>query len=147
MTAIVPLLSLLLPQAQAVVYGGNPGVTIEVGRAENDLVSAEVLLTKVRVAYCGSGYTDYTVNETVDMVEGYTLTILGGNLCAIIPYWGEDLLMEGNGQYGAFSLLYENNTTPVTVQAGGTMTAPLVPFTWESGVVYGGNPEVKITIQ
>jgi hypothetical protein len=94
--AALALVALALPvPAHAVIYIGNPTLGFRVDRPANDYVDGSVYLIGVRVHYCGGGYDDYAVGQTIDPVAGYTVTVSGGNLCGATWAWGSTMSIEG----------------------------------------------------
>lgn len=132
--------------AHAVVYGGNPEITFKVDRAQHDFTTGDVDLTKVRMERCDGSWTDYTVNASPDPIVGYSLHFTAGDYCGATWYWSSVMLLDGSGQYGAFTQKYSNATTHVAL-TGSSQSFTLAPITWVNGVVYGGNPEFKVTVQ
>lgn len=141
--SLLALALALTTDAHAGIYGGNPGITIKVVRPANDLLGADVTLEKVRVNYCGGGFTDYAVNGYVDLVVGYQRTITGGDICGIRSYWDSEMDIEGS----AFLLEYDSLYTDVSVTPTGPVPANLTPFTVIQGSIYGQGPQLVVTIR
>jgi hypothetical protein len=127
--------------AHATVYTGNPNIDFHVDRPmQHDLVSGDVTLDHVRVSYCGGGHTDYAVNDVVDPVAGYSLTINGGDLCSVTFAWSTSMYLDGSN----FTVGYDATST--TVQVGANMSASLSPYRVVSGNPSGGAPVLFVTI-
>ncbi|MCB9687906.1 MAG: hypothetical protein H6735_22890 [Alphaproteobacteria bacterium] len=135
-------LTLLATPAQAFVYVGNPPLTLQVVRDEADLTSGSVDLLGVRVHKCAGGYDDYEIDEVVDPTEPFTVTIAGGNLCAVTVGWSSDLTVTN----GSFVLRYEYAYTTVMLSGAAYDEEPLVPFVVDSGTFSGSKPDLRITI-
>lgn len=140
------LILLLIAPAHAFLYGGNPAVRLDVQRASADLVSGDVDLTKLRVHYCSGGFADYTVGQTIDPVAGFTQVISGGDICDLRFYWGSDMMLDGSGSLGSFSLLYGEAYTTVPVDPA-IAIVPLTPFELVSGSMTSGAPGLRVTIE
>lgn len=130
---------LLASQAHAVIYTGNPDFGVEVARPAGDYVEGEVYLDKVRIVTCSGSWTDYAFGGTVDPVEGFTVTVAGGNLCAAVFYWGSPMTIDGDGAHGAFTVAYDAGTTVVLLDTPVPPEA-LEPYTVTSGWMDGGGP-------
>lgn len=138
----VPLLAALLSSpAEALIYLGNPSLGFRVDRPAHDYVEGTVELDKVRVHHCGGGSTDYPVGEVIDPVEGYALTISGGNHCGLTFYW--DSVMDIDGP--TYTVRYEEATTNVTL-AEEIDPVVLTPYDVISGSMSGYGPRLIVTI-
>ncbi|MCA9493553.1 MAG: hypothetical protein KC621_26660 [Myxococcales bacterium] len=135
---------LLAPQAHALIYTGNPDFGVEVTRLAGDYVEGTVHLDKVRIVECDATWKDYTIDADPDPVAGFTLTVDGGDLCAAVFYWGSDLVIDGDGSLGAFTVTYDKATTTVTF---GDPIVPkaLSPYTVTSGSMEGWGPWLVMT--
>lgn len=144
-TAFLLLLAPVAP-AHAFVYTGNPDFGFHVDRPAHDLVSGEVRLHKVRLHPCdNSGPVDYVVNQEIDPVAGYTLTIAGGDLCGATFFWADTMVLYGSGSAGAFTIEHDDGTTPV--QFGAPIPpAALTPYDVVSGTAPGAGPGIVVTI-
>jgi hypothetical protein len=143
---LVAFLLSAVPHAHAVIYGGNPGLSLAVDHDQHDFDSGSVYLTKIRVLNCGSGYTDYSVGEWIDPVAGYQIGISAGDYCNVTLFWGSTLTVDGVGQGGAFGISYSQSVTGLTL-GNAPSWADLLPYTVTYGVIYGGNPGVRVVIQ
>lgn len=125
---------LLLPvflasPAEAVIYGGNPDLDVEIQRLSSDLTSGSGYLVKVRVYECDTlDFVDYPVGQTVDPVAGFSVEIQGGDLCGATLFWADDVLLAG----ADFVMAYGDHTTNVLF---GEPIAPVALTPIE--VVYG----------
>lgn len=146
MTLSISLLAALFTPAntQAIVHGGNPNLHFEVQQGPGYLTEGSVDLDKVRVELCGGGFTDYQVDDTIDPVDGFDLTISGGDLCGVELFWDSEMFLDGVGPLGAFSLSYDKASTYVPLPA---QPQALTPWTPETGIVHGGNPNLTLSIQ
>src|SRR5687768_16459739 len=113
--SVVMLLIGAVSPAHAVVFAGNPKVGFHVDRSAGDYVDGAVYLTGVRVHYCGGGYDQYAVGQTVDPVAGHEVTVAGGDLCGVTWYWGSAMEIEG----ASFSLEANDASTSATIQSNG----------------------------
>ena len=138
------LLALALPAAHAVIYGGNPNLTITVDHADLDTGYAD--LTSVRLTSCGGGVTTVSVNDTFDPAEGLTVAIPAGNYCAVTLTWGDVMELEGSSPAGSWTAEYDSATTFVPL-ATPISPVTLSPLDVTSGVIYGGNPNLRLFIQ
>ncbi len=127
--------------AQATVYGGNPPLELKVDRPAHDLSAASVTIEKLRVNYCGGGYTDYAVDSAEDLVAGYSRTITGGDLCGVRVYWSSPMTIESP----TFLLEYDSSYTDVYITSG-PQPASLTPFSVLEGSIYGGGPLLLVTL-
>ena len=146
MTLAISLLALLsnLPATtSAIVHGGNPNLHIHVDQAQGYLTQGSVDLDHVRVAYCGGGFSDYTVADSIDPVAGFDLTISGGDLCSVELFWDSEMMLDGVGPQGAFSLSFDQTSTWIALPA---QPQALTPWTPETGIVHGGNPNIYLSI-
>ncbi|MCB9764635.1 MAG: hypothetical protein H6739_32975 [Alphaproteobacteria bacterium] len=142
-SVIVAVLSSPMP-VHAIIYAGNPHLDLTVQRAEDDLVEGSVDLDKVRLHACAGGTTDYTVEETIDPVDGYGLDIDAGDWCGVTLYWGG--VMELDGDNGSpFSLEVDHASTYVPL-ATTINPVDLVPFDVVSGSISGSAPSVRLDI-
>lgn len=139
------LLSLLSNPAStlAIVHGGNPNLHIHVDQAAGYLTQGSVDLDKVRVESCGGGFTDYQVDQSIDPVAGFDLSISGGDLCGVELFWDSEMMLDGSGPQGAFSLSYDQTSTWIALPA---QPQALTPWTPETGIVHGGNPNIYLSI-
>lgn len=128
--------------AHAVVYGGNPGLRLHIDRPAHDLTAGDVMLDRIRVNYCGGGYTDYAVDGYVDLAVGYARTIAGGDICSFRVYWDSAMTIESP----TFTLEYDALYTDVTV-TWAPQPASLTPFTVVNGSISGGGPVLLVTIE
>jgi hypothetical protein len=140
--SIVLLLSL---PAHAFLFGGNPDVRVEVQRPAGDLLSGSVELQTLRVHSCSGGYTDYPVGDAIDPVEGATIAIAGGDLCALRFYWATDMSLAGYGTLGSFALLYSEPYTTISVDPE-IVSVPLTPYDLVSGSMTSGAPRLTVTV-
>lgn len=136
----------LLTPAHAVIYGGNPELTIWVERSPDDLIDGDVDLTNVKLSVCGGGTTTVSVGAAIDPVAGYTVAIPAGNYCGLTVTWGSVLELTGFGAGGAWVGEYDKPSTYFPL-ASPIAPVALTPFTVTSGVIYGGNPELHAVIQ
>jgi hypothetical protein len=123
--------------SDAYVYWGNPKLKVDLVRAEADLDSGAADLYGVRVHQCGGGYDDYVVEDDVDPVAGFELTIDGGDLCGVELRWDSDVTATSTG---AFVLRYEQVVTAITFDATGSGEADFDPFTVDQGTHTGSTP-------
>ena len=130
---------LLLASAHATLYFGNPNLGFRVDRPAGDYVAGSVTLDKVRVHHCGGGFTDYEVDSVIDPVAGYTLTIAGGDHCALTFAWASALVIEGHGSLGPFTVRYAAGATTVPLSEEIAPVA-LTPYSVASGSMSGGAP-------
>lgn len=137
---------LALPSAHAVIYVGNPDLTITVDRPQHDLTGGSVVLDKVRTHGCLGGTTDYTVDEAIDPVDGWTLGISDGNYCGVTLYWTSAMTLEGVNSSGAFELSYTRSSTYVAL-ATPIPPVGLSPIQVVSGSPGIGLPELQLIIQ
>jgi len=137
---------LIAPPAQAVIYGGNPHITFTADRLEADLDEGDVTIEKVRMHYCGGGYTDITVDEQVDLVAGWGLDFAPGNYCAVKLFWDTDLLLDGTDtNNNAFTISHDAAFTHIGLTTGSS-TVALSQVDWIVGVIYGGNPHITSVV-
>ena len=133
----------LVASAHAGIYGGNPGISVWADRAQHDMNDGYAKLGKVRVHICGGNtVVDYTVDEEIDPVEGYTVTVNGGDFCGVTFFWDTDVTIHGGTGTG-WGIAYTPSSTYLPIS---TMVAPLTPFNLLYGVIYGGNPELHMSI-
>ena len=133
---------LMMSQADAYVYWGNPELKLEIQRAEGDLLGGTADLRGVRVHKCAGGYTDYFANQVIDPVAGWTVQITGGDLCGVQVRWDSDVEVWSD----TFELSSSKLIHAVSLQ-GTVSEGPFAPFTVTSGAFSGSNPKVRITIQ
>ena len=140
---LVSLLS-LLPSAHAVIHAGNPHLDFFVTPPEGSLSSGTVDLATVTVERCGGGEDVYIVDATIDPVEGFGLTIAGGDLCAVILAWDSEMVLSGDNAAGPYTVVYDEPSTTVVLD----QTAPVAldPFTVTSGVIHAGNPHLELDV-
>lgn len=143
---VLALALALLPSAHAVIYGGNPGLTIDAVRVPNDLTEGSVDLAKVRMHACAGGFTDVTVDDTIDPVASHTVAVPAGNWCGVTLYWDSSMILEGNSPAGPYTLAYDEPTTYFAL-ATPIPLVYLTPYEVVTGVIYGGNPGIQLTIQ
>jgi hypothetical protein len=130
--------------AWAVIYTGNPDMSFRVDRTEHDFVGGDVYLQKFRMHYCGGGYSDYTVNASVDPAAGYNHAVSPGDYCGITFFWGSSLEIEGANN----AFLIDFDATSTYLQLGTPIPpATLAPFDVVSGNYSGSNPKLSVIIQ
>lgn len=127
--------------ARAVVYTGNPTVTIRVDRLAHDYVSGEVELEGVRVHHCAGGSTDHPVGEIIDPVEGFELPISAGDHCGLTLYWGSSLDITGPG----YVVRYDEPSTDVVLDDP-IDKVELTPYSVVSGSMGGAGPWLVTSI-
>lgn len=132
----------LVSSAHAVIYGGNPELTVWADRAQHDMIDGYVKLGKVRMNVCNSSPVDYVVNADIDPVAGYTLGIAAGDYCGATFFWDTNMTIDGGTGTG-WGIEYTPNSNYLPIA---TMVAPLTPFNLLYGVIYGGNPELHMSI-
>lgn len=140
------LLPLVAPPSHAVVYGGNPGLHIHVDFPNHTLTLGDVELARVRLHSCAGPVWDTYPNAWIDPVDGWSMLMPAGDWCAVTLSWASDMALDGNAQGGTFELAFRGTSTYIPLAA----TIPAVslsPFDVVSGVVYGGNPGLHLTIQ
>lgn len=139
-------LSLLALDAHAFVFLGNPDVGFRVDRPQGDYVDGSVILEKLRIHHCGGGYTDYTVDKVVDPVEGYDVTISGGDHCYATWFWDSDMEIDGDGVAGPYTVEYTGSTATVTLSNDIDWVA-LSPWSVVSGTMVGGGPKLLTWVE
>jgi hypothetical protein len=132
-------------EAHAVIYTGNPDLGFRVDRPADDYIDGTVDLAKVRVHHCAGGYTDYTVDDTIDPVQVNHVAIAAGNECGLTFYWDSNLDIDGYGSLGAFTVRYSEATTYVPLSTDIDPVA-LTPYTVVSGSMSGGSPWLMVSI-
>jgi hypothetical protein len=140
------LLSLLTTSAPAVIYAGNPDLSFHVQRLSSDLESGSGYLIKVRIHECGSlAYTDYPVGQSIDPVDGYSMSIAGGDLCGATLFWAADVTLAGHDGT-SFALAYTDRTTSIPFE---TPIAPVVltPIEIVSGSPGGWAPRLYASVE
>jgi len=130
--------------ASAFIFVGNPHLTLQV--IEADIDEGSVFLDKVRVHPCGGGHTDYSVQETIDPVEGYTLEIAGGDICDVTLFWGGVMTLEGEDSNGAFTLEVDDGPTGLNIDGTGSDSVSL-PYDQTSGFIFVGNPHLHVDVE
>ena len=140
---LVPLL--LLSNARAVIYAGNPNLGFRVDRPADDYIGGTVTLDKVRVHHCGGGWTDYPVGQVIYPVAHYTIRFAAGDHCRVSYYWGSALEIDGDGSLGPFAVAYSQAITTVTLAAD-IDQIPLAPYSVVSGSMSGGAPWLLMSI-
>jgi hypothetical protein len=138
LVAVWPLLSM---DAHAIYYIGNPNLGFKVDRPAHDYVGGSVGLTKVRVHHCGGGYTDYSVGQTIDPVDGYDIPIASGDYCELTFYWSSVMDITGP----SYTVRYSESTTSVTLDAPIDPVA-LMPYSVVSGSMSGAGPSLIVVI-
>lgn len=131
------------PSAHAVIYIGNPHVTFTIDRAEGDLDEAEVTIEKVRIHGCnGAGYTDYAVDETVDLYQGWGMDFPTGNYCAMKLFLDSDLLVDGvDSNANSFTIAFDGALIHIPT-AVSSSTVTLSNVEWIVGTISGSNPQL-----
>lgn len=135
---------LLASQAHAFIYTGNPDFGVEVTRLAGDYVEGEVQLDQVRIVECDGDVITYPVNSKVDPVGGFTLTVVGGDLCGAIFDWGSAMTIDGDGSQGPFTVVFDKATTVVLFDDPIAPKA-LTPYEVTSGTMTGGGPWLVMT--
>lgn len=141
---VVVALAAIIPQsAYAWFYAGNPKLGIWVDRPAHDLLAADVTLNLVRVHKCGGGYDTYTVNQTLDLVTHYSITINGGNLCGVSLDWTSSMLVE---KQGAWVVEYDESVTSIELTEADSDYSVLSPVDVVSGTFSGAFPRAYVDI-
>ena len=136
--------ALLSTPADAYVYAGNPKITIEVTRAEDDLTSADVWLESVKVHACdGSTPTVVTVDAATDLTQPWSTTIAGGDLCGVSVRYDSALTIDT----ASWSVEHDEPKTQVVFNGWDPVTVPLTPFTVQSGTFSGNPPALILTLE
>lgn len=133
------LVLVLAAEAHAVYYAGNPTVGFRVDRPAGDYDDGAVDVDKLRVHHCGGGYTDYDVSAVVDPVAGHEVTIAGGDHCSLTWFWDSDVVIDGTGASGAFTVeaTADSVTIPLDTEIDPVL---LTPWSVTSGTMGGGGP-------
>lgn len=137
------LVALLSIPAHAYIYAGNPDVTAWVSRPASDLGASSADLDFVREHLCGGGTVDVQVDENVDLLDGITIAIPAGNLCALSFHWASAVT---TAKSGAWTVSYTESATWVDVSAGPDAYTPLTPFVVNSGTFSGDAPRLVLSI-
>jgi hypothetical protein len=134
--------ALLSAPAHAFIYVGNPSLGFRVDRPQADYVDGAVHLDKIRVHHCGGGYTDVTVDQTLDPVALNHVAIPAGDHCSLTWYWGGDLDVDG----ASYTVRYAEATTTVVLDAE-IPPKSLSPYSVVSGSMSGGGPWLLSAIE
>ncbi|MCB9673446.1 MAG: hypothetical protein H6736_24700 [Alphaproteobacteria bacterium] len=126
--------------AHAAIYSGNPATTFRIDRPQGDLTDGDVNVYKLRIHYCGGGYTDYSVKQWVDPVDGFSVTINGGNLCSATVFWDSDIVLHGNG----FEIVAEPTLTSVSLDP--IKDADVLPWHVTEGNPGAGTPQLLVEL-
>jgi hypothetical protein len=138
---------LLVSDAHASVYVGNPALWVHVDRPAHDFTTADVLLEGVEVHYCGGGSSEYVVDENIDLVDGWGITIGGGNLCGVTFHWDSVLVIDGIRNGVGFSVGYGNASANTHVPIGSTIgPVALTPVQVLGGTFPSGSPLLLMTL-
>ncbi len=141
---VVCVLGLMLSgNAQAWEFTGNPNVSIHVDRKVGDVAKAEVIVDSVRMHKCSGGEVIYDIDQTVDLDTPLTLTIAGGDFCAMSVDYGSSMLIEIEN---AWTALHHESSSMIELDADGNSSAALTPLELISGSWSGGYPRVIVAI-
>lgn len=135
------LLALALP-AHAVVYGGNPHLTLQVDWPGETLTDGAVELGAITVYKCLGGKHEWTPGIPIDPVQGWTMSLPSGNYCSVKFEWDTVMELESDD----FTVEYSQSSTTISL-TGASQSVTLSPWRVTDGVVYGGNPNLTVTIQ
>ena len=132
--------SLLGTPAHAWQWTGNPTLTLWVDReVTSDLDSADVGLGEVRVHRCEGGYDAYPVDDEVDLVEGLSVSIEGGDLCGVSVWFDTALVIRQSAD--GFQYTFQQLSKGVVLDAEvGPYSAALTPVAIEVGPLDGLGP-------
>src|SRR5687768_8483613 len=104
---ILALVALAAPAlADAAILAGNPNLRLDVDRPQRDLEEGEVVLTSVYMHACAGGYTSYSVAQTIDPADNFTLAISAGDYCGVTFNWGSTMALWGHNTAGYYELSY-----------------------------------------
>ncbi|MES2641728.1 MAG: hypothetical protein V4850_19705 [Myxococcota bacterium] len=138
---------LLVADAHASVYIGNPALWVHVDRPAHDFTAADVLLEGIEVHYCGGGSTEYPVDEIIDPVAGWGMEIGGGNLCGVTFHWDSVLVIDGTRNGTSFSVGFGNASANTYVPIGSTIwPVALTPVQVLAGTFPAGSPLLLMTL-
>lgn len=142
---VLPL-ALAAPPAEAIIYGGNPHLTLTVNNQGGNFDAGVVRLDEVRMNKCIGGSNVYVVDEVIDPVDGYGLDIDAGNYCSVTLVWATDMTLHGyDNNNSGFGVDYDKDSTVLGL-SGSSQSAALIPFEVVFGVIYGGNPHITVAI-
>ena len=135
--------ALLAPlSANASIYIGNPGVlSFHVSRPEHDLDTGSVVLHQLRLHKCNGQTLVWTVDATIDPVEGWGMTIPAGEHCSVTLVWDSAMEIES----AAFVVEYDQASTPVQLSSQITPVT-LSPIDVVSGTFTGNSPRLVVDI-
>jgi hypothetical protein len=133
---------MLATDASAYVYIGNPIVTVVATRLQGDLTTTAGHLDTLRVHKCAGGYVDYEVDQTIDLVDGWTSTIAPGDYCGVSLHWGSSLEISN----GSWTAEYDEPYTAFPVDGLDPVAQSLTPFTITSGTFSGNAPKLVVTV-
>ncbi|MBX2802409.1 MAG: hypothetical protein KTR31_32315 [Myxococcales bacterium] len=142
---------LLLPlvvgtTAHATLMTGNPGdATLKVDVGSNTLTWGSVDLDKVRLHWCGGGFTDHNVGQNIDPVAGHTISGINGDVCGMTVFWDSDAELDGDDGGTTYSLEVTATTTYVDVDPSPSPSA-YGPYTVTSGSFSGQGPRLEIEL-
>lgn len=139
--------NLLVADAHASVYGGNPSLWMKTDRPAHDFTAADVLLEGVEVHYCGGGSTEYVVDEVIDPVAGWGTVIGGGDLCGVTFHWDSALVIDGIRNNTPFSIGFGSASASTYVPIGASIgPVALTPVQVLSGTFPSGSPLLLMTL-
>lgn len=121
------VLALNLP-AHAVVYAGNPVITLQLDHPNLAMQNASVWLEEVRIHRCDGTVLALPVDEAVDLVAGVEVDAPPGDYCALTLVWDSAVEGEGGLPPGSIAWVYEHPSTHVDL---GVAMPPvdLAPYT------------------
>ncbi len=112
--------------ASAGIYTGTPIINFQASRMDMDFIAGTAEIEFVRIHSCNGGYDDYAVGTTEDPVEGFSITVDGGDLCDAEVFWDSSVYITGK----SFTLKAAPSSTLVTLDSAG---ADLTPFALVAG--------------
>jgi hypothetical protein len=119
-------------------------VKLQVDRAAGDLTSAVGTLDAVRMHACGGGYTDFAVDEELDLTTQVTVTVSAGAWCGVSALWGSSLVISN----GSWTVEYAEPYTSAVIDSNPEDTSvALTPVDVVSGTPSGLPPRLYVTVQ
>lgn len=98
------------------IFAGSPDPSFRIVRPTDDLLGGTVEIAAVHIHHCDGQVATYPVDETIDPVKGFQLSIDGGDLCHAEIEWSSPTYLLGP----KFTLKADTSSTVVSFQHGAT---------------------------
>jgi hypothetical protein len=124
-------------------FDNLPVVSVRINRSTNDVTSAVGYVEDIRMHKCGGGFTDYAVDQTIDLKNAFTKTVGTGDWCGVSVRWGSNVAITN----GAWTVQYSELFTALPIDSKpATMNTALTPYDVSTPTFSGTAPRLYVTV-